>query len=82
MTWKITKFGNEKFGNTELEIFLSDKSHKWIPDGHSFVLSDMGVGHFYLEDYSKELNIPAASIFFNENHSACLHDPVVATWVN
>ena len=82
MTWKVTEFGNEKFGHIKLESFLSDKSHNWIPDGSSFVLYGMGVGHFYLEDYSKEAMKPTATIFFNENHSVCLHDPVVAKWVN
>ena len=82
MTWKLSKYGRDKFGCTELESFISNKSHEWIPDGSSFVLKGMGIGHFYLEDYSKESEKPAASIFFNENHSVCLHDPVVAIWVN
>jgi hypothetical protein len=81
MTWTLTPFGEEKFKNTELKIFLSNKPHNFIPDTFQFVLEGMGVGHFYLEDYSVEARKPAATIFFNEDHIMCLHDAIVARWV-
>lgn len=81
MTWAITSFGQEKFEHTELKIFLSDKPHNFVPDACHFVLEGMGIGHFYLEDYSVEVQRPAAAIFFNENHVMCLHDAIVARWV-
>jgi hypothetical protein len=81
MTWELTKFAEEKFKHTELKTFLSDKTHNFIYDGGCFVLPGMGMGHFYLEDYSGEARKAAGTIFFNENHSVCLHDAVVAEWV-
>ena len=82
MTWQLTKFGEEQFKGTELKQFLIDKPHNFLPDSGRFVLEGMGVGHFYLEDYSVEAYEPAATIFFNENHSMCLHDADVAEWAN
>jgi hypothetical protein len=82
MTWQLTKIGKLQLISNELKTFLSDKSHNWIPDKYSFVLPELGEGHFYLEDYSVEARKPAASIFYNKDYIRCFFDVAVAKWIN
>lgn len=49
MTWKLTRWAQTRDYVTPIEEFLSDKILGFIPEGSSFVLPGMGVGHFYLE---------------------------------
>ena len=71
--WKMTDWGITRNYHFILEQYLFCKTKDWMSEGSSFVLPEMGEGHFYLE---KE------HIYYNPSCRKSFCDGAVAEWKN
>jgi hypothetical protein len=69
--WQMTDWGKTRDYASVVWKYLFDKPIDLIPEGASFVLEGMGLGHFYLEK---------KHIYYNPSHRKSFSDGAVAEW--